>query len=254
MDVGANNRHMNDPKRNEKKVPPEWGEDSLSEFIENAWHNTFATFHNLKSWYVLLRDTHLVFDSIAHNLDRTPDWFASFFLFRSHSAFLASVRLALSGQIPEAYMVLRGCLENAFYGLYLTRTPTSRETWLRRHDNEKCKRTVRREFKVQNLLNLLKSEDVKLHYVASGLYDRTIDLGGHPNEKAFFSVMKQKKDDSELTFDSGYLIANEPALHLALKSCAQIGICALSIFQRIYPERFDILGLSDQLNLLKKGL
>lgn len=245
---------MNDSNKTEKKIPPGWGQDSLSEFIENAWHNTFASFHNLKTWYVLLRDTHLVFDNIAHNLDRTPDWFASFFLFRSHSAFLGGVRLGLSGQIPEAYMVLRGCLENALYGLYVSRTPSSQETWLRRHDDDASKRAVRNEFRLQNLLNLLKSEDVKLYHVASELYDRTIDLGGHPNEKAFFSVMKQTEDAAKLTFNSGYLIGNEPALQLALKSSAQIGTCALSIFQRIYPERFAILGLSDQLNSLKKGL
>ncbi len=246
---------MNDPNKNEKKIPPGWGQDSLSQFIENAWHNTFATFHNLKVWYTLLKDVHLVFDSMAHNLDRTPDWFASFFLFRSHSAFLGSVRLALSGQIPEAYMVLRGCLENAFYGFYLSRVPTSREIWLRRHDDERSKKMMRKEFEVWHLLSALQSEDVKLHDIAKELYDRTIDLGGHPNERAFFTVMKQTESDSKLTFNSAYLVGNEnePALQLALKTCAQVGICALSTFQRIYPQRFDILGLSDQLNLLKKG-
>jgi len=151
-------------------------------------------------------------------------------------------------------MVYRGCLENALYGLYLSRTPASQETWLRRHDDEKSKKDVRREFKIQNLLKLLKSEDDKLHHAVNQLYERTIDLGGHPNERAFFSVMKQTKDPLKITFDSAYLIGNEAALQLGLKSCAQIGICALLIFQRIYPERFDILGLSDQLNSLKKGL
>ncbi len=107
---------------------------------------------------------------------------------------------------------------------------------------------------MRHLLSALQSEDVKLHRITKELYDRTIDLGGHPNEKAFFSVMKQTKDDSKLTFDSGYLVGNEPALQLAIKTCAQVGICVLSIFQRIYPQRFDILGLSERLNLLKKGL
>lgn len=151
-------------------------------------------------------------------------------------------------------MVLRGCLENALYGLYVSRIPASQETWIRRHEDEKSKKAVKREFKIQNLLNVLKSEDDKLHHIANELYERTIDLGGHPNERAFLSVMKQSRDPSKITFDSAYLIGNEPALQLGLKSCAQIGICALSIFQRIYPERFDILGLSDLLGSLKKGL
>ncbi len=41
---------MNNSNKNEKKTPPGWDQDSLSEFIENAWRNTFAAFHNLKTW------------------------------------------------------------------------------------------------------------------------------------------------------------------------------------------------------------
>ena len=245
---------MNDEKIEEKKIPPGWGQDSRSEFIENAWHNTFATFHNVKDWYSILKDIHLVFDAITHNIDRTPDWFASFFLFRSHSAYLGSVRLALSGQTPETYIVLRGCLENALYGFYVSRNAESREIWLRRHDDEKSNKAVRKTFTIRNLLKALRSEDLKLHDVAQELYDRTIDLGGHPNEQAVFTVMKQTVNGTKLTFESGYLVGNEPALVLALKTCAQIGTCALSVFQRIYRERFDILGLSDQLASLKRGL
>ena len=245
---------MNDSDKSEKKVPPGWGQDSLSQFIENAWRSTYATFYNLKDWYVILRDTHLAFDTIAHNLDRTPGWFASFFLFHSHSAFLGSTRLALSGQIPETYMVLRGCIENALYGLYVSRNPNSKEIWLRRHDDAKSKQTMRKEFTVGNLLSTLKSEEVKLHAIAKELYDRAIDYGGHPNEKAFFTVMKQTEDGSKLTFHPAYLVGNEPALHVALKTCAQVGLCALSIFQCVYRERFDMLGLSDQLTSLKRGL
>ncbi len=190
---------MNHPNKNERKIPPGWGQDSLSQFIENAWHNTFASFQNLKASYTLLNDVHLVFDNIAHNLDRTPDWFASFFLFRAHSAFLGGVRLALSGQIPESYMVLRGCIENALYGLYLSRSPASQETWLRRHDDEESKQAMKKEFTIANLFKAVQSEDARLSGIAKDLYDRTIDLGGHPNERAFFSVMKQTKDDSKRT-------------------------------------------------------
>ncbi len=89
-------------------MPPGWGEDPLSAFIDNALHNTYATFHNLKPQYNLLKSIHQVFDTIVHNLARSPDWFAAFFLFRSHSAFLGGVRLALSGAIPESYMLQGG--------------------------------------------------------------------------------------------------------------------------------------------------
>jgi hypothetical protein len=151
-------------------------------------------------------------------------------------------------------MVLRGCLENALYGLYVTRNSSSQETWLRRHDDEESKKKVRKEFKISNLLDLLEKNDKNLHGIADELYERTIDYGGHPNERAFFSVAKKSGDEHKPTIQSAYLIGNEPALQLCLKSCAQIGLCSLSIFQLIYRERFDILGLSDEMKAVKRGL
>jgi len=236
------------------RVPPKWGDDPLSKFIQNSIDNTYASFHNLKSLYGRLVDIHVAFRTIADNIDRTPDWFASFFLFRSHAAYLGAVRLALSGQVPEAYMVLRGCLENALYGFYVARKPSTQEIWLRRHDDAESKRKVKGEFKVSNLLGLLAVEDEQLRRIAGDLYETTIDFGGHPNERAILSVMKQQLDESKRTYQSAYMIGNEPPLHCSLECCAQIGVCALSIFQRIYPERFDILGLSNQLRGLKEGL
>jgi hypothetical protein len=167
---------------------------------------------------------------------------------------LGAVRLALSGQVPEAFMVLRGCLENALYGFYVTRKSLSQEIWLRRHDDEESKKKVRREFKISNLLKLLGKDDKKLRDTVSDLYEKTIDFGGHPNEKAFFSVVKKSVNEHKTTIKSAYLVGNEPALQLCLKSCAQIGLCSLSIFQLIYKERFGILGLPDDMTALKKGL
>ncbi|MBM4308523.1 MAG: hypothetical protein FJ123_17495 [Deltaproteobacteria bacterium] len=240
--------------QNSQQIPPSWADDSLSKFIQDALGNIYATFHNLKTPYNKLKETHDLFAKIVDNIEGTPDWFAAFFLARSHSAFLGAVRLALSGQVPEAFMVIRGCLENALYGLYVTRSPSSQETWLRRHDDEESKKKVRREFKISNLLDLLEKNDKKLRSIAGELYERTIDYGGHPNEKAFFSVAKKSLNEHKITIQSAYLIGNEPALQLCLKSCAQIGLCSLSIFQLIYKERFDILGLSNEMKALKKGL
>lgn len=236
------------------KVPPEWGNDPLSTFIQGTTDNTYATFYNLKEWYNRLRDIHIAFNSCTQNMDRTPDFLTSFFLVRSHSAYLAGVRLALSGQVPEAYMVLRGSLECALYGLYIARKSSVREVWLRRDEDEAAKKRVRLEFMISNLFPVLESENHKLRKIAGDLYERTIDYGGHPNQQAFLSVMKQQSGESKTTFQSAYMIGNEPALQLCLKSCAQIGTCTLSIFQLVFPERFDILGISQNLEIMKRGL
>ena len=45
-----------------------------------------------------------------------------------------------------------------------------------------------------------------------------------------------------------------PDTQLCLKNSARIGLCSLNIFKLIYSHRFDILGISDELEKLKKGL
>jgi hypothetical protein len=236
------------------KAPPGWGDDPLSKFIQGTIENTYATFHNLKEWYNRLSDIHQAFSKVAENMDRTPDFLAFFFLVRSHSAYLAGVRLALSGQVPEAYMALRGSLECALYGLYVARKKISSEVWLRRDEDDAAKKKVKQEFKVLNLFEVLESENHKLLKITRLLYERTIDYGGHPNQQAFLSVMNRQSDESKITFQSAYMIGNEPALQLCLKTSAQIGTCALSIIRQVFRERFDLLSVSDDLENLKRGL
>ncbi len=232
--------------------PPGWGNDRLSEFIETARHNTFATFHNLKTQYNLLKDVNQLFWGIVDNLLNTPDWFPAFFLLRSHSSYLGAVRLCLSGQVPETFLVLRSCLENALYGLYINRNPQSAEIWLSRHDNKKNYNKCRNEFKSAKVLQCLQLNDPRTHSITEPLYQRTIDYGAHPNEKALFSAFRQTKEKASVQFDVIYLTGHTLPLHFCLKTCAQVGICSLDIFRNIFRERFDILGISEILLEVKK--
>jgi hypothetical protein len=245
---------MTDQTHKTPQVPPGWASDPLSAFIQDAVENTYASFHNLKPLYERLKDIDASFRIITGNIDRTHDWFASFFLFRSHAAHLGGVRLALSGQVPETYILLRACLENSLYGLYVSRKPASQEIWLRRHDSDESKKKVKAEFTIRNLLAVLSGEDPELRRIAGNLYETTIDYGGHPNEPGLLSVLEQQEDESITTFRSAYLVGNGTPLHLSLKSCARVGVCSLSVFRRVYPERFDILGLTEDLRALEEGL
>ena len=110
----------------DKHIPPKWGEDPLSEFIDMARHNTFATYANCPEQYSILKKIHDIYKLVIDNLHKTHDPFANFFILKAHSAYLGAVRFAISGQCAEAYMVLRGCLESAIYGLYLSQNKESR--------------------------------------------------------------------------------------------------------------------------------
>lgn len=188
-------------------------------------------------------------------MNNSRAWFAGFFLLRSHASYLGGVRLSGSGQLPEAYMVLRGCLENALYGLFLHNNPELRSVWLRRHEDKTSKRRVKEEFKIGPMLDLVKARDALTGRTARCLYDRTIDHGAHPNERALSSVLRQTENANSVRFDVNYLSdASTPALALCLKTTAQVGICNLRIFRLVIPERFTILGLDENLASASRGL
>ena len=234
--------------------PPNWEANEISKFFDAARLNEFATFANLKGEIARLSDIDLAYRKAIDGINHSKDWFAGFFVLRAHSNLLAACRLCWSAQIPESYALLRSCLENALYGLYLARNPDSRETWLRRHDDAAAKKRVKDEFKIGALLDLAASVDATEGPVARALYERTIDYGAHPNELALMQALKINENPDHVEFKSNYLDEDSVALRLALKTTAQVGACTLSLFRAVYPERFDLLGLTHLLRHVKVGL
>jgi hypothetical protein len=235
--------------------PPSWGHDEISKVLDAARSNQYATFANLPGEIGRPVDIDLSYRKVIDGLNHAKDWFAGFFVLRAHSNFLAGCSLCWSGHIPECYAMLRSCLENALYGLYLARNPNSRETWLRRHDSDADKKKVRDEFKIRTMLDLAKSIDKQEGEIAEVLYDRTIDYGAHPNERALMQMLHiTEKNADNVEFKTVYLEGNSEALRLALKTTAQVGVCTLSLFRSIYRERFDILGVTRALGHMKRGL
>ena len=135
------------------KPPAGWGQDELTKFIELARRNQYATFQNLGGPYRRLRELDDLFLKALSNLDNPTEWVPAFFFYRSHSAFRAAVQLSMAGQIPETYMVLRGCLEFALYGVYFWRNPDSWPIWCERHESPAAKKKVRKEFKTRALFD-----------------------------------------------------------------------------------------------------
>ena len=95
--------------------PRGWGDDKLSTFMDAGLNNIYASFTKLREELRLLSDVNDAFYRVAEHLTHPPDWFVALFLLRAHSSYLGGAQLALAGQLPEAYTLLRGCLENALY-------------------------------------------------------------------------------------------------------------------------------------------
>jgi hypothetical protein len=176
------------------------------------------------------------------------------FLFRTHSAFRTGAGHALSGQVPEAYMVFRSCLESALYGLYMAGDETRQETWLRRHDDEAARHKVKNEFKIANVKAHLQGMDAKLHEIVDCLYDRTIDLGGHPNERVITTQIAITSTEKRHSFSADYFLCGVVPQDLALKTAACIGVCCLDVFAHVFRVRYQLLGIDLRLDQLRQGL
>ncbi len=235
--------------------PPNWGTDEVSNFFEVAQRNAYGSFVQLRAPFAKLIAIDTFYRKLIDNLDHANEWFATFFVLRAHSSFLAASRLAVSGQLPETYMILRGTLENALYGFYIARHPELREIWLRRHDDAESLRAVKQQFQIRMIFEQLTLANVRIGDVAKTLYDFTIDSGAHPNEQALMQVLNMKRANGNILFEVRYLTSGEEtAFGACFKTTAQVGVCGLDIFGIVFRERFQILGLTQDLDTLKKDL
>jgi len=238
-----------------KPVPEKWGDDRLSSFIENATGNTYATFANLKGEWRKLQGIDGLFQCVVDHLDNPPDLVGAIFLPRTHSAYRGAVRLAISGQLPEAYSVLRTCLEWGLYALSMQEDPSDAEVWLRRHEDEDSKRRVRQRFQMARMMDLLTVRSDRVGKIVRELYERCIDFGAHPNELSLTTNGSLKRGpQGQHVFEAVYLEELSDALRLAIRTTAQIGVGALEIFQLFFPERFKLLGVTAGLKASSAGL
>lgn len=235
--------------------PKNWEEDSLSEFMGQAIKRLFLFFVKRPDMYKKVSDIDNTFKVIIDNLNNNPDFFIWYFLCRVHGSYRAAIRLALSGQVSETYPLLRVSLENALYGFYMAVYPKSQETWLRRHDDESYLGKVKDEFKISKLWPCLKLADPKTHDIAKILYKETIDWGGHPNEKSLSQqLIHSYRTDKTWKSQFTYLYEGELPHQLSVKRTAQVGVCCLKIFRHVFRERYDLLGISEELIKLEEGL
>lgn len=226
--------------------------DVLATFLEDAHHNACATIANLRPQYNLSTAIDALYCKMIGNLNQHPEYVTGFFLIRAHSSFRAGIRLALSGQLAEAYMVLRGCLESSLYGLYVAGDESRQEVWLRRHDDETSRRRVGSVFSIKNVQEHLQSVDSKTHGIVVQLYDRTIDLSGHPNERAITAQIDLNTTGCRTEFTAQQFLCGDISHLACLKAAGQVGICCLDIFSHVFRDRYRIFGIDLQLDRIRQ--
>ena len=235
-------------------LPPRWTDDPLSAFLNQAFGNTLATFVHKQPGFELLSNIDRCFVRIGENLVNPPHIICAILLLRSHSSYRASCRLSVSGQVTDAFPQLRSCVEYALYALHINQNAGLDEVWLRRHENDESRARVKKGFQHVTVMESLRNRDAELHRTIKDLYERTIDFGGHPNERAVTGSMEVLDDQGRVELKQIFLHNNSLALDHVIKTSAQIGVGSLLVFQHIFRHRFELLGLPDVLSTLCRNL
>ncbi|NYH21720.1 hypothetical protein [Paraburkholderia bryophila] len=238
-----------------EEAPKGWDSNKIASFFDRARGNQFATFANEPGIFARYSDIDEGFRLVQENvLHRSAHWFSGFFILRSHSAFLGACQLVSGGQVVEAYALNRVVIEQALYGIFLAQRPELREVWLNRHDSRAAKAAVRTQFRISAMLDVLRNLDQTEADVAEQLYERTIDHGAHPNERALMQGMAHVEDGGDLHFEMSYLFPEGAVLDACRKTTAQCGVCALAMYRPLFRERYDILDITGLLDHLKRDL
>ena len=238
--------------------PPGWGTDSLSDFFQRAAHNGWASFtqSTTQPWYDKLAAIDAAFVSAIDLMGVHGTPFAeALMLVNAHAAFRAAAEFSLQTRTCESYVLMRSCLEYALYAGHFHRDPKLFDIWAHRTDGEKQRKEVRDNFKIGEMLGGMTAMSNAIGPRAKQLYEQAIDMGAHPNETGFFGRLAIKDLENGKAQILVKYLDDAPLAYLStMKAAAQVGVCCLECFWLIFRERFDLTGMAERIEGLKKGL
>lgn len=235
-------------------LPPGWGDDKLTDFLTLAHQNRFATFVGMKEWFGRLTAIDACFSTVSDGWINPANQMAAHLFIGCHAAFRTACEVAVSGQVAQTYPQMRVCLEYAGYALHIHRNPDLGEVWISRHNSTQDLISARNEFTISKVKATIRTANRKAHEVFDELYQRTIDFGAHPNERALTGNMDIVEMGDRTRYDQLILQGDGLPLVHVMKTLAQTGICTLEILQEAFPARFELLGVRENILILRKGL
>jgi hypothetical protein len=235
-------------------VPPGWGTDELSKFWDEARSNQFATFMKKRPIYNRLVAIERAFAEVSKGWTNPQSEVSAMLFLRCHSAFRTAAGLAAAGQAVESYVVNRVALEFAAYSLHIFRQPDLAKVWLNRHQGEASMKAAKKAFSHNKVQATVTAANGHAGEQFESLYQRTIDFGGHPNERSVTGNMSVVEEADRRVLESIFLHGDRPALDWALTTTAECGLCALEILQGVFNARFELLGVNAAILALRKAL
>jgi hypothetical protein len=220
--------------------------DNLHVFLEVVGNNQRANAASYPADFSLIRRV-----NVCLSINPQPLVCAVLFQ-RCQYAFKTAAALALAGQVVEAIVMMRSCLEYAGYALAIFKNPTLEPVFTNRHVSLADMIAQKSAFRISEIKEVIESFDGKLAELFQTFYDRAIDFGGHPNPHATFSTMQMPDPNPDNSVTMYAMVTDATNLRHAMKSVAQVGLTALFVFQHIWKAKFELLGIRAEMNQLRR--
>jgi hypothetical protein len=231
----------------------EWGGEPFAQYFAAAWRNTVRSFSSEGQQYGVLAEIDGIYRQLVTDEESNQDKpFLTTFLLRSHGAHLAASSLALSGQVAEAYVLMRAELETALKGLFIADSPERQQLWIGRNDDDEAGGRASAMFDGSGPLAKLQTIDAATAKVYEQLHTRTADRQFHANTLAV-SGRQTPAGGSGADFTQKYFVLGDEVQRSCLRSVAQVGICCLTIFYYAFPDRYRELQLDVTVKQLRRG-
>jgi hypothetical protein len=224
---------------------------SFEDYAAGTYQNASQALKRYPEFISALKSLDSVYDAVLPRLGAAGEG-AAIFAGMSHAAFLCGVKLALSGELPPAYMVIRGCLEDALYGFFLFHNPHLKAVWMARQQSKDAKTKVRDEFKIGRMKKLLKEKNSPIATQFDVAYEATIDFGAHPNSLAFTSHLTPMPGTADHMWQ--YVNVTPIDQAMALRVAAIGGLSALNIYGVTFPNAFVESGAAPLLVIAHERL
>jgi hypothetical protein len=234
--------------------PPGWGQDELSKFLQETHQQQYATFHDNREATGRLIAIDELFVRVSNGWLNPKSGIAAMLFFRCHAAMRAASGESMAGQVVESYRQCRGMMENAGYAVHIHRNPNLAKIWLDRHVDDSGMKASKSAFQHKQVEQSVRAANVHAAARFEQLYQRTIDYGGHPNERSVTGSMKMVKDTDRIEMLAVMLHGDDAALGASLKSVAQCAMVSLEMLQVIFNARFELLGVNATMLKLRRDL
>jgi hypothetical protein len=235
-------------------TPPGWGLDELTKFLQAARDNQNATFFRKREATNKLIHIDAELAKVSKSWLNPPSEIAAMLFVRCHAAFRTATGLAMSGQAVEAFVQCRAMLENAGYAAHIHRVPALGRVWLDRHQSDADMKASRKAFRHEDVVATVTAANMHAGKRFEDMYQKMIDLGGHPNERSVTANMKMIEETDRRVMLGIMQHGDGLFLDHALKTVAQCGLISLETLEIVYEAKFMLLGIKAAMLELRKGL